>query len=84
MASTTPSATQSQRFIPANILTKMASMFSSDKTRLKALATRSGDAPPPMSKKLAGSPPACLIMSMVAIAKPAPLMIQPIFPSNPT
>ena len=29
-------------------------------------------APPPTSKKFAGSPPCSLIMSMVAIAKPAP------------
>ena len=38
-------------------------------------ATRSGVAPPPMSRKFAGSPPACLIMSMVAMANPAPVMM---------
>ena len=29
-------------------------------------------APPPMSRKLAGDPPCSLMMSMVAIARPAP------------
>ena len=46
--------------------------------------TRSGEAPPPMSRKFAGSPPASLIMSSVAIARPAPLTMQPMSPSRPT
>jgi hypothetical protein len=33
-----------------------------------------------MSRKFAGSPPASLIMSIVAIARPAPLMMQPMSP----
>src|SRR5487761_2291205 len=76
-ACTTPSATQSQRLIPAKMLTRMAFTFLSESTRRKASATRSGEAPPPTSRKLAGSPPAYLIMSMVAMASPAPLMMQP-------
>ena len=35
-------------------------------------------APPPTSRKFAGSPPASLMMSIVAIASPAPLTMQPI------
>ena len=79
-----PRATQSQRLMPAKMFTSIASTLASESTRLKALATRSGVAPPPMSRKFAGSPPACLIMSMVAMASPAPLMMQPILPSSPT
>ena len=37
---------------------------------------------PPTSRKLAGSPPASLMMSMVAIASPAPLTMQPTLPSS--
>jgi hypothetical protein len=37
-------------------------------------------APPPQSRKLAGSPPLSLMMSMVAIARPAPLTKHPIDP----
>ena len=33
-----------------------------------------------MSRKLAGSPPACLMASMVAMARPAPLTTQPMLP----
>src|SRR6266436_6461923 len=83
-ACTTPCATQSQRLMPAKMLTRIAFTFWSDSTRLNAAATRSGEAPPPTSRKLAGSPPACLIMSIVAIASPAPLMMQPMSPSNAT
>ena len=39
-------------------------------------------APPPMSRKLAGLPPARLIRSIVVIARPAPLTMQPIVPSS--
>ena len=41
-------------------------------TMLKAWNTPSSCTPPPRSKKLAGVPPWSLIMSIVAIAKPAP------------
>src|SRR5438552_15691391 len=59
---TTPCATQSQRLIPANTFTRMARTFLSESTRRNAAATRSGLAPPPMSRKFAGSPPAGLIL----------------------
>ena len=61
----TPWATQSQRLMPAKMFTRIALTLRSERTRRKAVATRSGLAPPPTSRKLAGSPPACLIMSMV-------------------
>ena len=83
-ALTTPWATQSQRLMPAKMLTSTAFTFLSMVTSWNALATRSGVAPPPMSRKLAGSPPASLIMSMVAMASPAPLTMQPMLPSSPT
>lgn len=38
---------------------------------------------PPTSKKLAGEPPCSLMMSMVAMARPAPLTMHPMLPSRP-
>ena len=49
---------------------------------LNAAVTFSFDAPPPTSRKLAGSPPDSLMMSIVAMARPAPLTMQPILPSS--
>ena len=83
-ASTIPCATRSHLTIPPNIFTKIAFTAGSFKIRLKAASTRSASAVPPTSKKFAGSPPACLIKSMVAIASPAPFTIQPTFPSRST
>ena len=39
-------------------------------------------APPPTSRKLAGSPPAYLMMSIVPMARPAPLTMQAMLPSS--
>ena len=50
----------------------------SARMRRIAAATLSALAPPPMSRKLAGSPPARLTRSIVVIASPAPLTMQPI------
>ena len=55
-ACTTPSAIQSQRLMPAKMLTRMTLTLGSDRTVRKAVQTRSGLAPPPMSRKLAGAP----------------------------
>ncbi len=41
------------------------------------------EALPPTSRKLAGAPPCSLMMSMVAMARPAPLTMQPMLPSRP-
>ena len=46
------------------------------------VSTFSVVAPPPTSKKFAGSAPYSLMMSIVAIAKPAPLTMHPMFPSK--
>ncbi len=49
---------------------------------LKPASTVCALAVPPTSRKFAGSPPLSLIMSIVAIASPAPFTIQPTLPSN--
>ncbi|EDP66521.1 malate dehydrogenase [alpha proteobacterium BAL199] len=83
-AATTPSAITSQRMIPPKMLTRMPSTFLSDRMILNAAVTRSLVAPPPTSRKFAGSPPTSLMMSMVAMARPAPLTMQPMLPSSLT
>ena len=62
------------------MLMRMPFTFLSAKINLKAAVTFSLVAPPPTSKKFAGSSPCNLIISIVAIAKPAPLTIHPIDP----
>jgi len=59
---------------------RIAFTFGSDKIILNPCSTVSVFAPPPTSRKFAGSPPASLIKSIVAIARPAPLTIHPTFP----
>src|SRR6478609_3397014 len=81
-AATTPSAMMSQRMMPPKMLTRMPFTLGSDRMILKAAATFSLDALPPTSRKLAGSMPYSLMMSMVAMARPAPLTMQPISPSS--
>src|SRR5690348_4952528 len=76
-----PSAIRSQRTMPPKMLTRMQRTLSDERISLNAAVTRSLVAPPPTSRKLAGSPPASLITSMVAIARPAPLTMQPMLPS---
>ena len=49
---------------------------------LKAAVTFSSSAPPPTSRKFAGRPPESLMMSIVAIARPAPFTMQPMSPSS--
>ena len=48
----------------------------------KAFFTASSVALPPTSRKLAGEPPWYLMMSMVAMARPAPFTMQPMLPSS--
>ncbi|BAK10579.1 malate dehydrogenase hypothetical protein [Pantoea ananatis AJ13355] len=79
-----PSAIRSQRTMPPKMLTNTAFTASSDRMILKASVTRSLVAPPPTSRKFAGWPPWCLTMSIVPIARPAPLTIQPMLPSSAT
>lgn len=62
----------------------MVLTFGWDDKISKAVVTYSSVAAPPQSKKLAGSPPFNLIISMVDIANPAPFTKHPIFPSKAT
>ncbi|KAF1747203.1 hypothetical protein GCK72_023664 [Caenorhabditis remanei] len=78
-----PWAITSQRMIPPKMFTRMADTLSLSAVMiLKASVTCSTVAPPPTSRKLAGSPPCNLIMSMVAMASPAPLTMHPMVPSR--
>src|SRR4051812_24192520 len=77
-----PSAMMSHFMMPPKILTRMPFTFGSLTMILKAWVTFSLVAPPPTSRKLAGSLPYSLMMSMVAMAKPAPFTMQPISPSS--
>src|SRR5210317_163381 len=79
-----PSAIRSQRTIPPKMLTRIASTLSFVRISLNAAATRSAVAPPPTSRKLAGSPPWSLMRSIVAIARPAPFTMHAILPSSDT
>ena len=72
----------SHRMIPPKILISTAFTFLSDRRIRNAFFTCSADAPPPTSRKLAGLPPESLMMSIVAIARPAPLTIHATFPSS--
>jgi hypothetical protein len=66
----------------AQMLTNIDLTFFSERTISNAFLTASAVAPPPTSRKLAGSPPLSLRTSMVAMARPAPLTRQPMFPSS--
>jgi hypothetical protein len=66
--------------IPPKMLMKIDSTSGSLFNNFIASTIYSSSAPPPTSKKLAGFPPYNLIISIVAMAKPAPLTKQPIFP----
>ncbi|ABC64795.1 hypothetical protein ELI_13515 [Erythrobacter litoralis HTCC2594] len=81
-ATTMPSAIVSQRMMPPKMLTRMPSTAGSLRMILKAAVTFSVVAPPPTSRKLAGNAPFNLMMSIVAMARPAPLTMQPILPSS--
>ena len=83
-AATTPSAITSHFMMPPKMLTRMPFTFGSEVMILNAAATLSFDALPPTSRKFAGSMPYSLMMSMVAMARPAPLTMQPIEPSSAT
>ena len=56
-AAITPSAMMSQRMMPPKMLTRMPFTFGSDRMILKASVTFSLEAPPPTSRKFAGSAP---------------------------
>src|SRR5438552_13852544 len=81
-AETTPVARTSQRRMPPKILMNTALTSGSLIRMRKAFFTCSAEAPPPTSRKFAGEPPAYLMMSMVAMARPAPLTMQATLPSS--
>src|SRR5580700_1286455 len=81
-AATMPSAMMSHFMMPPKMLTRIPFTLGSLTMILKAAVTFSLVAPPPTSRKLAGSEPYSLMMSMVAMARPAPLTMQPISPSS--
>src|SRR6185503_16867830 len=77
-----PSARRSTLRIPPKTLMNTAFTLGSDERMRNAFSNCSGEAPPATSRKLAGSPPASLTMSMVAMASPAPFTMQPTLPSS--
>ena len=81
-ASIRPRATSSPRVMPPKMFTRIALTLGSSRISRIAAATRSAFAPPPMSRKFAGSPPARFTRSIVVIASPAPLTMQPMSPSS--
>ena len=68
--------------MPPKMLTRIAFTLGLDSMILNAAVTFSAVAPPPTSRKLAGEPPNSLIVSMVAMARPAPFTMQPMRPSS--
>ena len=68
--------------MPPKIFTRMPFTLGSEVIILNAAVTFSAVAPPPTSKKFAGSAPFNFMISIVAIANPAPLTIHPISPSS--
>src|SRR6185312_5124689 len=81
-AAITPLASVSQRRMPPKILINTAFTLGSDNRMRNAFLTCSALAPPPTSRKFAGCPPAYLMMSMVAIASPAPFTMHAMLPSS--
>ncbi len=81
-AAITPSAIVSHFMMPPKMLTRIAFRSGFFSMILNASVTFSVVAPPPTSRKFAGSPPNSLIVSIVAIASPAPLTRQPMSPSS--
>ena len=83
-AATMPSAITSHFIMPPKILTKIDLTCASESRISNAASTRSAVALPPTSRKFAGLPPNFWIISIVAMAKPAPLTKQPMLPSKLT
>ena len=78
----TPSAMVSHFMMPPKMFTRMPFTLLFLSMILKASVTFSAVAPPPTSRKLAGSPPNSLMVSIVAMARPAPFTRQPMLPSR--
>ena len=81
-AFTSASAIRSHLAMPPKMLTSTPLTFGSDRMMRNASIAPSAVTLPPTSRKLAGSPPCSLMMSIVAMARPAPLTRQPMLPSR--
>src|SRR5580658_3316932 len=81
-AATTAVASTSTRRMPPKMLMKIAFTFLSESRMPNAFSICSWFAPPPTSRKLAGEPPAYWMMSIVAIARPAPFTMHAMLPSS--
>ncbi len=68
--------------MPPKMLISTAFTLGSDIRMRNPFSTVCTLAPPPTSRKLAGDAPASLMMSIVAMARPAPLTMQPTDPSS--
>src|SRR5262249_3081528 len=79
-ALTRASAIRSHLAIPPKMLTSTPFTRESARMIRNASMAPASVTPPPTSRKLAGSPPWYLMMSIVAIASPAPLTRQPMLP----
>ena len=84
VASMMPLAISSPRVMPPKMLIRIDRTAGSLLITSSAFDMTSALAPPPMSRKLAGSPPTWFTTSTVLMAKPAPLAITPTEPSRPT
>ena len=82
-ALTIPEAMTSHFMMPPKMFTRSALTFLSAVRILNASTTCCSDAFPPTSRKFAGDAPCREMMSMVAIARPAPFTMHPMFPSRP-
>ncbi len=78
----TPEKVTEAFMMPPKMFTRIAFTWGFFSMILKASVTFSGVAPPPTSKKLAGSAPKSLMVSIVAMARPAPFTRQPMSPSS--
>ena len=83
VAAITPSAITSHFMMPPKMLTRIALTDGSEEMILNAAEICSFLAEPPTSRKLAGEPPYAAMMSIVAIARPAPLTMHPMLPLSP-
>ena len=83
-AVTTPLATSSPRVIPPKTLIRTPFTLGFIRITARAFSTTSALAPPPMSQKFAGLPPARWTRSSVPMHSPAPLPMMPMSPSSET
>ena len=83
-AATIARAMRSHCMMPPKMFTSTPFTLASERMMRNASVTACSLAPPPTSRKLAGSPPCSLMMSIVDIARPAPFTRQPMFPSRAT